>query len=182
MHATLHTNHGDIRLELFPDKAPKTVASFTGLAKGEPTWKDEEIGQDRSSPFYDGLVFHRVISGFMIQGGCPSGKGTGGPGYTFDDEIAPDLQFDKPYILAMANSGSRGGKGTNGSQFFITVGPTPHLTGKHTILRAGSRRPGPGRGRQDRRHSGGPWRSAPERRGHRVGHRRGRLIRRNLWS
>jgi peptidyl-prolyl cis-trans isomerase A (cyclophilin A) len=134
MHATLHTNHGDIRLELFPDKAPKTVASFTGLAKGEPTWKDEEIGQDRSSPFYDGLVFHRVISGFMIQGGCPSGKGTGGPGYTFDDEIAPDLQFDKPYILAMANSGSRGGKGTNGSQFFITVGPTPHLTGKHTIF------------------------------------------------
>jgi len=134
MHATLHTNHGDIRLELFPDQAPKTVGSFAGLAKGEPTWKDLEIGQDRSEPFYDGLIFHRVINGFMIQGGCPSGKGTGGPGYTFDDEIAPDLRFDEPYILAMANSGSRGGKGTNGSQFFITVGPTPHLKGKHTIF------------------------------------------------
>ena len=134
MHATLHTNHGDIRLELLPEKAPKTVGSFAGLAKGEPTWRDLEIGQERSKPFYDGLVFHRVINGFMIQGGCPTGSGTGGPGYAFDDEIASDLAFDKPYVLAMANSGSRGGKGTNGSQFFITVGPTPHLKGKHTIF------------------------------------------------
>jgi len=134
MHATLHTNNGDIRLELFPDKAPKTVGSFVSLAKGEPSWRDVEIGQDRTKPFYDGLIFHRVINGFMIQGGCPTGSGTGGPGYNFDDEIDRDLQFDKPYILAMANAGSRGGKGTNGSQFFITVGPTPHLKGKHTIF------------------------------------------------
>ena len=134
MHATLHTNNGDIRLELFPDKAPKTVGSFVSLAKGEPSWRDQEIGQDRTKPFYDGLIFHRVIDGFMIQGGCPTGSGTGGPGYNFDDEIDRDLQFDKPYVLAMANAGSRGGKGTNGSQFFITVGPTPHLKGKHTIF------------------------------------------------
>ncbi len=134
MHATLHTNHGDIRLELFPDKAPKTVASFTGLAKGEPTWRDQEIGQARSKPLYDGTIFHRVINGFMIQGGDPDGRGTGGPGYDFDDEIDPDLAFDQPYVLAMANAGLRGGKGTNGSQFFITVGPTPHLKGKHTIF------------------------------------------------
>ena len=134
MHATLHTNNGDIRLELFPDKAPKTVGSFVSLAKGEPSWRDQEIGQDRTKPFYDGLIFHRVIDGFMIQGGCPTGSGTGGPGYNFDDEIDRDLEFDKPYVLAMANAGSRGGKGTNGSQFFITVGPTPHLKGKHTIF------------------------------------------------
>ncbi len=136
MHATLHTNHGDIRLELYTDKAPKTVGSFVSLAKGEPSWRDLEIGQERSKPFYDGVVFHRVISGFMIQGGCPDGRGTGGPGYNFDDEIAPDLDFNTPYKLAMANAGSSGGKGTNGSQFFITVGPTPHLKGKHAIFGA----------------------------------------------
>ncbi len=134
MHATLHTNHGDIKIELFADKAPKTVGSFVGLAKGEPTWRDQEIGQARTEPFYDGLIFHRVINGFMIQGGCPTGSGTGGPGYKFDDEIAPDLTFDQPYMLAMANAGIQGGKGTNGSQFFITVGPTPHLRGKHAIF------------------------------------------------
>ncbi|HEX2575762.1 MAG TPA: peptidylprolyl isomerase [Aquihabitans sp.] len=134
MHATLHTNHGDIRLELYPDKAPKTVGSFTSLAKGEPSWRDQEVGQSRDAPFYDGVIFHRVINGFMIQGGDPTGSGTGGPGYTFDDEIAPDLAFDEPYVLAMANAGLRGGRGTNGSQFFITVGPTPHLKGKHTIF------------------------------------------------
>lgn len=134
MHATLHTNHGDIRLELHPDNAPKTVGSFVGLAKGEPTWRDQEIGQDRSTPFYDGLIFHRVISGFMIQGGCPTGSGTGDPGYKFDDEIDPSLTFDQPYVLAMANAGTQGGRGTNGSQFFITVGPTPHLQGRHTIF------------------------------------------------
>ena len=102
MHATLHTNHGDIRLELYPDNAPQTVGSFVGLAKGEPTWRDQEIGQDRSQPFYDGLTFHRVINGFMIQGGCPTGSGTGDPGYKFDDEIDPGLTFDEPYLLAMA--------------------------------------------------------------------------------
>jgi peptidyl-prolyl cis-trans isomerase A (cyclophilin A) len=130
MHATLHTNHGDIRLELFEQQAPKTVASFVGLAKGEPTWRDQEIGKDRSQPFYDGLIFHRVISGFMIQGGCPDGSGRGGPGYQFEDEFAPGLGFDQPYKLAMANAGP----GTNGSQFFITVGPTPHLQNRHTIF------------------------------------------------
>ena len=134
MHATLHTNHGDIRLELFPDKAPKTVGSFASLAKGEPSWKDVELGKDRTTPFYDGIIFHRVINGFMIQGGCPTGTGTGGPGYDFDDEIDPADSFDGPYVLAMANAGTRGGRGTNGSQFFITVGPTPHLRGKHTIF------------------------------------------------
>jgi peptidyl-prolyl cis-trans isomerase A (cyclophilin A) len=134
MHATLHTNHGDIRLELFADKAPKTVGSFTSLAKGEPSWKDQEKGTQRDKPFYDGVIFHRVINGFMIQGGDPTGTGTGGPGYDFDDEIDPSDSFDAPYVLAMANAGTRGGRGTNGSQFFITVGPTPHLRGKHTIF------------------------------------------------
>ncbi len=134
MQATLHTNRGDIRITLYADQAPKTVGSFVGLAKGETTWRDLEIGQERSEPFYDGTVFHRVIQGFMIQGGDPTGTGTGGPGYNFDDEIAPGLNFSEPYMLAMANAGQRAGKGTNGSQFFITVGPTPHLEGKHAIF------------------------------------------------
>ncbi|HEY4378010.1 MAG TPA: peptidylprolyl isomerase [Acidimicrobiales bacterium] len=134
MHATLHTNHGDIRLELYPEKAPRTVGSFASLAKGEPSWRDQEMGKDRTTPFYDGLIFHRVISGFMIQGGCPTGSGTGGPGYKFDDEIDPSDSFDRPYVLAMANAGTQNGMGSNGSQFFITVGPTPHLKGKHTIF------------------------------------------------
>ncbi len=127
MRATLHTNHGDIHLDLLPDSAPETVANFVGLAKGEK-------GQKPGTPFYDGVIFHRVISGFMIQGGDPTGTGTGGPGYQFDDEIDLSYDFAAPYVLAMANAGSRGGKGTNGSQFFITVGPTPHLKGKHTIF------------------------------------------------
>ncbi len=133
MKATLHTNHGDINLTLFDAQAPKTVRNFTGLATGTQEYTDDA---SRSNPtkFYDGLVFHRIIPGFMIQGGCPLGQGVGGPGYTFDDEIHPDLVFDRPYLLAMANAGKRGGKGTNGSQFFITVTPTPHLQGKHTIF------------------------------------------------
>jgi peptidyl-prolyl cis-trans isomerase A (cyclophilin A) len=130
MQATLHTNRGDIRIDLFADAAPKTVGSFTSLAKGEPSWKDQEQGRDRTTPFYDGLVFHRVIAGFMIQGGCPDGSGRGGPGYQFEDEFAPGLAFDAPYKLAMANAGP----GTNGSQFFITVAPTPHLQNRHTIF------------------------------------------------
>jgi len=134
MDLTLHTNKGDITIALLPDHAPKTVANFVGLAEGSKEWKDEKSGQTKTEPFYDGLGFHRVIANFMIQGGCPLGTGTGGPGYTFDDEIHPDLVFDKPYLLAMANAGKRGGKGTNGSQFFITVVPTPHLNGKHTIF------------------------------------------------
>jgi peptidyl-prolyl cis-trans isomerase A (cyclophilin A) len=133
MKATLHTNLGDINVPLFPDQAPKTVANFTGLASGEKDYKDD-AGRSNPTKFYDGLVFHRVISGFMIQGGCPLGQGVGGPGYTFDDEINPELAFNKPYLLAMANAGKRMGKGTNGSQFFITVAPAPWLQGKHTIF------------------------------------------------
>ncbi|WP_246186805.1 peptidylprolyl isomerase [Microlunatus speluncae] len=128
--ATLHTNHGDIVLNLFGDQAPKTVANFVGLANGTQEYVDSESGQKTTGRYYDGLVFHRIIDGFMIQGGCPLGTGTGGPGYEFGDEIHPDLQFDRPYLLAMANRGP----GTNGSQFFITTGRQPHLNRKHTIF------------------------------------------------
>ena len=133
MNATLHTNHGDIEVVLFENEAPTTVENFTGLAKGTKEYQDD-AGRTNPTKFYDGLGFHRVISGFMIQGGCPLGQGVGGPGYEFDDEIHPDLTFSKPYLLAMANAGKRGGRGTNGSQFFITVGPTTWLQGKHTIF------------------------------------------------
>lgn len=130
--ATLKTNRGDIVVTLFPNHAPKTVDNFVGLAEGTKDYKDDA---GRSGvPYYDGLGFHRVIDGFMIQGGCPLGTGTGGPGYTFDDEIHPELVFDKPYLLAMANAGTRMGKGTNGSQFFITTTPTSWLNRKHTIF------------------------------------------------
>ena len=115
LQAILKTNRGDITLNLFPDHAPETVANFTGLAEGT---KPYDAGNGRSGPFYDGLGFHRVIPGFMIQGGCPLGTGTGGPGYTFKDEPHPELVFDKPYLLAMANAGP----GTNGSQFFLITG------------------------------------------------------------
>ncbi len=134
MEATLHTNHGDVRVTLFEHQAPKTVANFTGLATGEKEWTDPKTGQASHEPFFDGLTFHRIIPGFMVQGGDPVGNGTGGPGYAFDDEIHPELTFAEPYKLAMANAGKRGGKGTNGSQFFITVGATPWLHGKHTIF------------------------------------------------
>jgi peptidyl-prolyl cis-trans isomerase A (cyclophilin A) len=126
--ATLKTNRGDIAINLFPDHAPKTVDNFVGLAEGTKDYRDD-AGRS-GERFYDGLGFHRVIEGFMIQGGCPLGTGTGGPGYKFADEFHPELQFDRPYLLAMANAGP----GTNGSQFFITVGPTPHLTRRHTIF------------------------------------------------
>jgi cyclophilin family peptidyl-prolyl cis-trans isomerase len=118
LYATLKTNRGDIVIELFPNHAPKTVENFVGLAEGTQQWKDPKTGAASNAPFYDGLIFHRVIDGFMIQGGCPNGDGRGGPGYTFKDEFHPELTFSKPYLLAMANSGP----GTNGSQFFITVG------------------------------------------------------------
>ncbi|AIE82997.1 peptidylprolyl isomerase [Actinotignum schaalii] len=134
MEAIFHTSEGDIRVELFPNEAPETVANFTELARGEREWTNPATGQASTDPLYNGTIFHRVISGFMIQGGDPLGNGTGGPGYTFDDEIAPGLNFDAPYVLAMANAGTRFGKGTNGSQFFITVAPTPWLLGKHTIF------------------------------------------------
>ncbi|MBB1516527.1 peptidylprolyl isomerase [Tessaracoccus sp. MC1679] len=128
--ATLHTNHGDIVIELFPDHAPKTVENFVGLATGTKEYADPATGKKTTGNFYDGLTFHRVIDGFMIQGGCPNGDGRGGPGYQFGDEFHPELTFNKPYLLAMANAGP----GTNGSQFFITVGPTPHLNRRHTIF------------------------------------------------
>ena len=140
MFATLHTTAGDIRIELFPNHAPKTVENFTGLATGSKAWKDPRTGAERTDPLYNGVIFHRVISGFMIQGGDPLGTGTGGPGYNFDDEIHPELTFSQPYLLAMANAGKRPDRitgklsGTNGSQFFITVAATPWLNGKHTIF------------------------------------------------
>lgn len=134
MKAVVHTSMGDIALDLFPDHAPNTVNNFVGLARGEREWTDPRTGQKTSRPLYDGTVFHRVIKDFMIQGGDPLGNGTGGPGYQFNDEIHPELVFNEPYLLAMANAGKRMGKGTNGSQFFITVVPTPWLQGKHTIF------------------------------------------------
>jgi len=139
MFATLHTTAGDIRVELFPNHAPRTVANFTGLSTGTQEWTDPS-GAKRSDPLYAGVVFHRVIPGFMIQGGDPQGTGRGGPGYNFDDEIHSELTFAEPYLLAMANAGKRldpvTGKmgGTNGSQFFISVAATPWLNGKHTIF------------------------------------------------
>lgn len=128
--ATLKTNRGDIVVTLFPDQSPKTVRNFVGLAEGTQEYTDPRTRKKTTGPFYDGTVFHRVIDGFMIQGGDPLGTGTGGPGYTFGDEFSPGLVFDRPYLLAMANAGP----GTNGSQFFVTVGPTPHLNRKHTIF------------------------------------------------
>ncbi|MEP6632158.1 MAG: peptidylprolyl isomerase, partial [Lapillicoccus sp.] len=115
MKATLHTNHGDIAVTLFANEAPKTVENFVGLATGEKEYRDT-AGRTNPTPYFDGLIFHRIISGFMVQGGDPQGRGTGGPGYDFDDEIHPDKQFTKPYLFAMANAGKRMGKGTNGSQ------------------------------------------------------------------
>jgi peptidyl-prolyl cis-trans isomerase A (cyclophilin A) len=130
LYATLHTNHGNIRLQLFPDHAPATVRNFVELAEGTRDYVDPRTGQKGSGPYYDGTISHRVISGFMIQLGDPTGTGRGGPGYQFADEFHPELQFDRPYLLAMANAGP----GTNGSQFFITVAPTPHLNRRHTIF------------------------------------------------
>ncbi|MFJ3172503.1 peptidylprolyl isomerase [Streptomyces roseus] len=130
LYATLKTNHGDIEIELLANFAPKTVKNFVELATGAREWTRPTDGQKTTDPLYDGTVFHRVISGFMIQGGDPLGNGTGGPGYQFADEFHPDLAFTKPYLVAMANAGP----GTNGSQFFITVAPTAWLTRKHTIF------------------------------------------------
>ncbi len=129
-YATLHTTKGDVRIRLFPDHAPTTVANFVGLAEGSKEWTDPKTGTTQSTPLYDGTVFHRVIEGFMVQGGDPLGTGTGGPGYEFKDEFHPELSFDRPYLLAMANAGP----GTNGSQFFITLGATTWLNFKHTIF------------------------------------------------
>lgn len=128
--ATLHTSAGPIRLNLFPNHAPKTVRNFTELATGTREYRDPRTGRPGSGPYYDGTIAHRVMDGFMIQMGDPTGTGRGGPGYTFDDEFHPELTFDRPYLLAMANAGPK----TNGSQFFITVSPQPHLNFRHTIF------------------------------------------------
>ncbi|MCL1971629.1 MAG: peptidylprolyl isomerase [Endomicrobia bacterium] len=130
MNAVIETSQGNITIELFPDQAPVTVANFVGLAEGTKEFRDAKTGEKVRRKFYDGLTFHRVIPDFMIQGGCPIGRGTGGPGYSFEDEIVPSLKFDKPGRLAMANSGPN----TNGSQFFITEAATPWLNGNHTIF------------------------------------------------
>ncbi len=128
--ATLRTSQGTIVVRLFPDHAPKTVQNFVELAEGTREWTNPASREKTQAKLYDGTIFHRVIPKFMIQGGDPLGTGTGGPGYKFADEIHPDLIFDRPYLLAMANAGP----GTNGSQFFITTVPTHHLNGRHTIF------------------------------------------------
>jgi len=132
--ATIHTSLGDIKVNLFGNHAPVTVANFVGLATGTKEWTHPATGETTTTPLYDGVIFHRIIKDFMLQGGDPLGKGIGGPGYNFDDEIHPELDFTKPYVLAMANAGIQGGRGTNGSQFFITTVPTTWLQGKHTIF------------------------------------------------
>jgi peptidyl-prolyl cis-trans isomerase A (cyclophilin A) len=133
--AKIETTEGTFTCQLYSKEAPITVANFVGLARGVRPWKDPKSGQWVKKPFYDGLIFHRVIPEFMIQGGDPLGMGTGNPGYKFNDEIAPELKFDKPGLLAMANAGKTpDGQGTNGSQFFITEGTPAHLTGRHTIF------------------------------------------------
>ena len=132
--ATITTNYGPIKVELYGNHAPKTEANFVGLATGTLEWTHPATGQKTTDPLYDGVIFHRIIKEFMLQGGDPLGQGIGGPGYQFDDEIHPELVFDQPYLLAMANAGIQMGRGTNVSQFFITTVPTPWLNRKHTIF------------------------------------------------
>ncbi len=129
-YAVFETTLGEITCELFPEQAPETVQNFVGLAQGTKEFTDPKTRQRAKRPFYNGLIFHRVIPKFMIQGGCPEGSGMGGPGYKFKDEFSEDLTFDRPGRLAMANAGP----GTNGSQFFITVAPTDWLNKRHTIF------------------------------------------------
>ncbi len=129
--ATLHTNKGDIEVELYDERAPRTVDNFVGLATGGKTWTDPETGEEvEGEPLYDDVAFHRVIEGFMIQGGDPTETGRGGPGYQFDDEFHEELRHDDEGILSMANSGPD----TNGSQFFITLDPQPHLDDRHSVF------------------------------------------------
>jgi peptidyl-prolyl cis-trans isomerase A (cyclophilin A) len=130
LHAHFTTSEGVFTIRLFDDKAPNTVANFVGLAEGSKEWTDPKTGKKKNEPFYNGLIFHRVIDGFMIQGGDPLGVGSGGPGYKFGDEFHPTLRHSKPGILSMANSGP----GTNGSQFFITLAATPWLDNKHSVF------------------------------------------------
>ncbi len=129
-YARFDTTEGTFTIRLFDKEAPNTVANFVGLAEGTKEWRDPASGERRKQPFYDGIIFHRVINGFMIQGGDPLGQGTGGPGYTFADEFHPKLRHDRAGILSMANAGPN----TNGSQFFVTLGPTPHLDNRHSVF------------------------------------------------
>jgi peptidyl-prolyl cis-trans isomerase A (cyclophilin A) len=130
LNAHFTTSEGNFTIRLFEQEAPNTVANFTGLAEGTKEWTDPKTGQRVKRPYYDGLIFHRIIADFMIQGGDPLGTGTGGPGYKFGDEFSPKLRHGKAGILSMANAGP----GTNGSQFFITLAATPWLDNKHTIF------------------------------------------------
>jgi len=129
-YAHFDTTEGRFTVRLFQEQAPRTVENFIGLAEGTREWTHPASGKKQNAPLYDGIVFHRVIDGFMIQGGDPLGQGTGGPGYKFADEFHPSLHHSKAGILSMANSGPN----TNGSQFFITLGPTPHLDNKHSVF------------------------------------------------
>jgi peptidyl-prolyl cis-trans isomerase A (cyclophilin A) len=129
--ASFVTSMGTFKVKFFPEHAPNTVANFVELAQGRREWRDSRDGQRKTESLYDGTVFHRVIQDFMIQGGDPEGTGRGGPGYRFEDECPPGgPKFDRAGLLAMANAGPN----TNGSQFFVTVAPTPWLNGKHTIF------------------------------------------------
>lgn len=130
LYARFATSAGTFVVRLFEKDTPNTVANFVGLAEGTKAWKDPVTGESRSTPFYNGLIFHRVIADFMIQGGCPNGNGMGGPGYKFEDEFAPHLKHSKAGILSMANAGPH----TNGSQFFITLVPTPWLDNRHSVF------------------------------------------------
>jgi len=130
--AHFETSHGNFTVELFESKTPKTVANFVGLAEGTKEWRHPKTGAKSKTPYYDGIVFHRIIRGFVIQGGDPLGQGHGGPGYQFEDEFHPDLRHDRAGILSMANAGPN----TNGSQFFITLAPTPHLDRRHSVFGA----------------------------------------------
>jgi peptidyl-prolyl cis-trans isomerase A (cyclophilin A) len=130
LHAHFTTSEGSFTVRLFDEQAPKTVANFVGLAEGSKEFVDPKTGQKTTRPFYNGLIFHRVIEGFMIQGGDPLGTGTGGPGYKFGDEFHPSLRHDKAGVLSMANAGP----GTNGSQFFITLAATPWLDNRHSVF------------------------------------------------
>ena len=130
VYADFVTTEGNFTIRLFDKEAPNTVANFVGLAEGTREWTDPRTNQKSQQPYYDGIIFHRVIDGFMIQGGDPLGKGYGGPGYKFADEFHPSLRHSKPGILSMANAGPN----TNGGQFFITLAPTPHLDNRHTVF------------------------------------------------